>query len=547
MTRIIHPGVRRSLFEAATAVHYRGAPRTVINAQGAVVVGADLPPAPTIIGTIQPRSYLVGSGPYVIDLRTKFSGATGYLIPDLPILTLDGPVLTIDPTEVLAETEVEVRARNSGGSATISFALTTMLAPFSVTQPDPITMTAGDAVLIDLADYVTSTYEITFALASGQVPGAGFAGGVLDLTGAAVGAVAVVVTASDPYGRVETITVTGVIHEAEDEQQPEDPGIILTTNPDATITLTVTGPGELTVTVPTPPEYAGAYVFDADDFRADLASGPVALVPVAVTGDAVVGATLTATPALWLCAADAGPLAVTRQWHDGATPIPGATGLTYVRASSGEALRYIEPATDGNGTRTSIAEAEPAVEPGLLPDTFSAPDGTLLSAYVGESGIGWRTSDNRAVVEAGALRPINGPGGMRLQDRLDSIGADQWVEATMVVLGANERMGLGVRIGGDRDGDFVDMVPTVAWVRKIVAGVVTIVSNAIALTGLSDGSECQVRLEVQGTTLRLFVNGTQRWTGTDTSHATGRPGIAANGGIANRSGSYPATFHAGAI
>ena len=65
---------------------------------------------PLIIGTILDRTYDVGSNPYMIDLNTKFAGATSYLIDPMPAnVTLDGAMLTITPVTPLTRTTITIR------------------------------------------------------------------------------------------------------------------------------------------------------------------------------------------------------------------------------------------------------------------------------------------------------------------------------------------------------------------------------------------------------------------------------------------------------
>lgn len=84
------------------------------------------PLAPTIIGSIQDRVYTVGSGPYMINLSSKFSGAISYMAAPQPIgVSLSDAILTIQPIEPLAQTEITLRGVSmSGESASISFRLT---------------------------------------------------------------------------------------------------------------------------------------------------------------------------------------------------------------------------------------------------------------------------------------------------------------------------------------------------------------------------------------------------------------------------------------
>ena len=114
-----------------------------------------LPAPPAIIGTIMDRSYVVGSGPYTIDLASKFDGATSYQVTPQPAgVSLDGATLTIDPVAPLAVTQISVRGIGIGGqSAPITFALT-VEAAVTVTAPAaPVLSLVGKA-----ADAITVSW-----------------------------------------------------------------------------------------------------------------------------------------------------------------------------------------------------------------------------------------------------------------------------------------------------------------------------------------------------------------------------------------------------
>jgi pectate lyase len=75
------------------------------------------------------------------------------------------------------------------------------------------------------------------------------------------------------------------------------------------------------------------------------------------------------------------------------------------------------------------------------------------------------------------------------------------------------------------DGNFYQLAlrPTKIELRKVVAGAWTTIASA-ALT-LTTGTWYTVKLEATGTTLRGLVNGSQKVSATDSSHATGRAGF----------------------
>ena len=225
--------------------------------------------------------------------------------------------------------------------------------------------------------------------------------------------------------------------------------------------------------------------------------------------------------------------------------MPGATGLTYTR-QAGDHPVYVETATDGNGSRTASADAGATMAVGAAPDTFTAPDGTLLSAYVGESGIGWGASPNRGVIEAGALRNLTALG-WYLQPRLGDLPADQFAEADLVVGTSDQMVSLALRIGDDMTAGYMILVRAsgIQVARRASSGQTAIIANILG--NRMAGTSIRVRFEAEGSALRLYLDGDLLWSGADATFAAGRAGIVANGTVASRKGSYITSFHAGEL
>lgn len=320
--------------------------------------------------------------------------------------------------------------------------------------------------------------------------------------------------------------------------------VAIAATPDVTLQAGLASDEPVEITVTAPPEYAGEYTLDP----ADLAAGPVCLVAPGVIGNSVAGSVLTTSPGLWVHDADAGPLVVSRQWFVGEEPVEDAGVLTHTRATIGTAPRYVETATDASGSRTSAAVLDVTVALGALPDTFTAPDGTLLSAYVGESGIGWHAG-NIAVVESGALRNRMAFG-WYLQPRMDDLPADQYVEADVIVGTGDQMTSLALRINEARTEGYMVLVRTagIQVARKSPStGAPQLAGGNIAGSARAAGTAIKLRLEAQGTALRLYLDGALIWSGTDATLAGGHVGIVANGAVAYRNGSYITNFHAGVL
>ncbi|WP_299819474.1 hypothetical protein [uncultured Jannaschia sp.] len=152
---------------------------------------------------------------------------------------------------------------------------------------------------------------------------------------------------------------------------PED-GTIEIKAHDGVVTLTVTESGA----------YDGEYEVDTAELAAKDA---INLKPAVISGDAIMGSTLTATPGLWVYdGANPAPM-IMAEWRKDDTPIADATGSTYTLADDYEAsITYGE--TLGNAYQISNAiKTEPmpiAVEvpaPTPAPKGFAAiPNGVVV-------------------------------------------------------------------------------------------------------------------------------------------------------------------------
>lgn len=140
-----------------------------------VLTGAALPPPPTIISTIAPRSYIVGSAAVTVDLATKFSGATSYSFTpaSVPGVSLADGVLTIDPLQVVGPVEITVFGTNAGGSVSLKFPLTVSAAPIAaptvvILTATSATVQADDTLPITLATVTANGDDPDLTLTAGE-------------------------------------------------------------------------------------------------------------------------------------------------------------------------------------------------------------------------------------------------------------------------------------------------------------------------------------------------------------------------------------------
>lgn len=281
--------------------------------------------------------------------------------------------------------------------------------------------------------------------------------------------------------------------------------------------------------------------------RAMMADGEHPHIAPVLSGTAEVGATLTWTEDVWFIA--------------GTTPdgpheyLVKAGATTVATVASGATRQYVVQVGDagktitveahlGGSVATSNAISIPAAGP--VVDTFTAPDETTLAAYVGESGLGWNVRANAglangfAIIRGGLLRPANA-NTFELTARLDPSMADQFAEADVLFTTATDRgntmTNVAVRISTVAVTGYGIVYLSSGYhdVSRWVNGTRTTLASNFIPSGErpAGGSTAKLRLEAQGSVLRVYLNGVLKWTYTDSSPiATGRPGIITNGPLA---------------
>lgn len=168
----------------------------------------------------------------------------------------------------------------------------------------------------------------------------------------------------------------------------------------------------------------------------------------------------------------------------------------------------------------------------MATDSFTNTNGTTLFSHDATWKVGNAlTSD--FVIDTNALRtPFNR--NVTLTAFYDAAFAnDQYAEAKITQVGsANMRMGVAVRASA-ADSYFFAVQPGVWFVGKLVNYSFTQLSAGFGFTLTANDV---IRLEVSGTSLTALVNGSAVSTVTDSSIASGSPGVMGTGGDA--SGTY---------
>ena len=156
-------------------------------------------------------------------------------------------------------------------------------------------------------------------------------------------------------------------------------------------------------------------------------------------------------------------------------------------------------------------------------DNFNRADGAVGSNWTTLTGVNaLQVISNQ--VNAAAVAP-NIAGG-HVATATATFAADQEAECQISAWNPFDRCGPGVRMSGDNGYIAYAFSTTNLSIQRMDGG---------ALTGLGSaynwgGTSSLVRLSVEGTTVKLFVDGVERVSVTDSTHATGQPGLYYNRG-----------------
>lgn len=548
--------INRHLITPIVSVHMGGQEVALLDAQGNSLIG-DLPDAPTIIGTIADRVYVVGQTVAPTDLRTKFSDATSYVIsPAIAQAVIEGYNLTFDTTDILAETTVTVRGVNARGqSEPLAFKLRVNAPSPQVVEPIPdqsLLIGAANAS-IPLDDHFSGAASYAVS-PTGQ--GASISGRNLVLSAATARNLEITITATNATG--QSVTESFAL-------------VVAAQSPDLSVQTVmgvpqVSGTGDVTWTITAPAEYAGTYADDRSNaYNGKLSiaytenTAPQCIVPVSIrrvggTDDQVGAAVYRATPGLWQVKAGA-TQAVARLWYlDGvSTGIDGDQDFSPLEDGEVQCREVVTvEGQSARSSRSNTIAVAPAYE-GTKAD-FTATDGTSITAYDDPSGYTWKvTKDASVILRAGYARGNYGMSGWYYATRSDPVGADHWAEADFDLpapftalsdLVAIEN-GPAVRVVANHNilGASVGRA-YVAALEKSGSGLIyqinrinnglydgttrTILAASATVMPIADfagKSKIAMRLSIKGSTLTLSVDGVTVLTATDTTFADGIPGI----------------------
>lgn len=204
-----------------------------------------------------------------------------------------------------------------------------------------------------------------------------------------------------------------------------DPDLTVTTLFDQTLEIGA-GADAITVSVAAPAGFAGTYQTNL----ADLATGPLNLVPPSVSGSLSVGAVLTASNGLWLYDSAAGSPAQSWQWRRDGIDISGETSTSYTVVSGdiGTVIEVVEIQSDAFGSRsvasTNLNAFAPGEDAGLVGWWDADEASTITDASNAVSAWAARLGGPTLVQPAGARQPTTGVRTLGSRNVIDFDGGD---------------------------------------------------------------------------------------------------------------------------
>lgn len=161
-------------------------------------------------------------------------------------------------------------------------------------------------------------------------------------------------------------------------------------------------------------------------------------------------------------------------------------------------------------------------------DTFNRNDSTLGSNWTGVSGAitDWVVCDSTICSASpnhwGVYSNYTGAEFAIAYWNADSFNADQYSQATVFDIGGtNGYVGLGVRISSGPNGYFFTLESSSCQMYKFVSGT----RSTIGTCSLTQADGDVMKITAVGTTIKVYQNGVERGTATDSSVSSGSAGI----------------------
>ncbi|WP_265501159.1 hypothetical protein [Paracoccus beibuensis] len=204
---------------------------------------------------------------------------------------------------------------------------------------------------------------------------------------------------------------TGESDPEPEPEAPEEPVFkpewVILSDQRISLSNVTTSSGTVSFSIDASSAYQGSFIIHA----ADLAQGPVCLVPPAVAGTTEDGASLTATPGLWVSLSE--QITCTGEWlHDGqATGGAGTAHVIRIAQDGGASLSYRETATDTAGSRQALSAvvAVPAAPAVVVPPSDGWTALEWRNATGGYAGQATRGADGSITVTSASGNRAGNP------------------------------------------------------------------------------------------------------------------------------------------
>lgn len=338
------------------------------------------------------------------------------------------------------------------------------------------------------------------------------------------------------------------------------PGTTFTVTPDATFSVAPdpANPGTYVFDITAPAHGVGTKTVTT----AQLAAGPVAIIAPYTTGVIAVEEILTTIGAYGV--SSAGQITATYQMRRNGANINAANPLAYqvVPADLGTTLQVVALLTDANGTSGDVLGNTIVVPADALrKDTFLGfAAATHLLDQTTQSGETWtkpngNTSKHLQIETNGRVYPQGGESKAHYLRGASDRGVKQFAEADIGQKPGQVRKGASPLVRGTAVNGIYLAHPTTVdgsteqfQVRQKVGGALTTLFSFPRpdLWGTDDKITCRVRLEVDGATVRAYLNGSFVGTGTTTLTTGGGCGLS-TGELPQVPGDsgYATNFHCG--
>lgn len=307
--------------------------------------------------------------------------------------------------------------------------------------------------------------------------------------------------------------------------------------------------GVLTVAPPDMLWMRGTYTAYTDYATEAWASPAITFPPVnlglpAISGTPQVGQTLTCAIGTW---SGTDPISYVYQWRRDGTPIPGATGSTYVAqaADGGTTLDCQVTASNSLGSATATTPGVLIGAVHVVSDSFTDTAGTLLENHTGATGATWTkhsaSTTTAQITDAGRIRPsaVSSATALYYASGVPA-SAEYDVTADFVVMSL-VTIFTGITARTDTTANtfyFVRYNQTQGqlWqLYKFVAGTATLLGS-FAQT-LTVGQTYAVKLQIRDAAKKVFIDGVEQISSVDNAiTAAGRAGVRLLDGSASDAG-----------